>query len=98
MRRNAILRGFLAATLLTLGAGPIGAEPLELNDEATLASLLAVVKGKNVEIQLVSGEKLTGNVKFVGQHTLQLARLRSREFYDAYIRLDQIGAFVISNQ
>ena len=86
------------ALTLTLSTTALYADRPQLQDDATLTSLLQQLSGKNVEIQLTSGEKLAGTVKQVGQHILLLARLKGRDFFDAYIDVDDIVAIVISNQ
>lgn len=51
--------------------------------------------GEKVELVLVSGKSLTGTVKAVGLATVHLGALEGKEFYDALVQVDQIGAVVL---
>ena len=96
---NKTLSATACVLLMLLTSGNYAtAGKLEFTEPDKLGSLLKMVQGKVVEIQLTTGEKLAGTVQQVGSHSLLLARLKGRDFYDAYINIDNIAAFIISNQ
>ncbi len=51
--------------------------------------------GERVQVRLVSGGDLEGTVENVGSDVVHLSRLSGRDFYDALVRIDQIGALVV---
>jgi hypothetical protein len=63
------------------------------NDSSLQTSLLQF-KGKTIEIQLKSGQQLTGKVSEVGNHLILLKELRGKEYYDALIEIDDIAALI----
>jgi len=48
--------------------------------------------GKNVFVHLRSGKTLEGYVKAVGNDFVHLEKLAGRDFYDAFIRIEDISA------
>jgi len=58
------------------------------NMKDTLNSLI----GKKVSLSLRSGAVYGGLVKAVGDHFLHLEKIQSKEFYDAFIRIEDISA------
>ena len=53
---------------------------------------LKALKGKQVSLVLVSGKTFTGLVKEIGPHLIHLEKLKSKEYYDALIRLSDVCA------
>ncbi|MGH7231479.1 MAG: hypothetical protein ACREJU_09000 [Nitrospiraceae bacterium] len=51
--------------------------------------------GKRVRMKLVSGQDLDGKIIKVGSQAVHLAELTGMDFFDAVIRLDQVGAVII---
>jgi len=56
--------------------------------EDNLKSLI----GKKVYVTLDSGKTLAGSVKEVGKHLIHLEKLDGKDFFDALIRIENIGA------
>lgn len=48
--------------------------------------------GKDVVVHLRSGKTLQGYVKSVGNDFVHLEKLAGREFYDAFVRIEDISA------
>ncbi len=61
----------------------------------TIRTVLAERIAKPVTLQLDSGQELTGVVRSVGERVVQLERLSGREFYDAYVDLDEVAAVIV---
>ena len=53
---------------------------------------LKLFTGKDVFIHLRSGKTLQGYVKAVGNDFVHLEKLAGRDFYDAFIRIEDISA------
>ncbi len=90
--------GLAMCVLILAASSNVYAEKLPFQDTDTLNTLLLALQGKQAEIHLASGENLAGIVKQVGTHTLLLARLKGRDFFDAYINIDDITVLIVSNQ
>lgn len=71
---------------------------LELQKQDTLKTLLIQSSGKNVTLKLGSGEELSGELNFVGQHIVKLHALKGREFFDAVIEIDSIHGIISRNR
>jgi hypothetical protein len=102
MRRNAaaVTLGLAFAVLATtVPAGQAAArkEPGETRYDLaqSLAASLGRHVGERVELILISGTSLKGTVKDVGSATVHLTGLEGREYFDAVVRVEQIGAFVV---
>jgi hypothetical protein len=48
--------------------------------------------GKRVALRLASGEDIEGTVTTVGNSLVHISRLAGKEFYDAVVSIDKIGA------
>jgi len=83
------------ATLSLLVSFFVAADPIVIKPDDTLAQLLAEQKGKRVTVRLVSGEELTGTVREVGTHLLQLGELVGKDFFDGVVDLTKITAIVV---
>jgi hypothetical protein len=53
---------------------------------------LKMYVGKDVVVHLRSGKTLQGYVKSVGTDYVHLEKLAGREFYDAFVRIEDISA------
>jgi hypothetical protein len=53
---------------------------------------LKLFSGKDVFVHLRSGKTLQGYVKAVGNDFIHLEKLAGRDFYDAFIRIEDISA------
>jgi len=67
-------------------------EGMQYNVNATVNSNLKVLSGKTVELTLISGQKLAGTIKEVGERLLHIEKIQGKEFYDALIQIDNIVA------
>lgn len=70
----------------------VAVEGVSYNVEASLADNLTALLGKKVYVTLESGKTFTGFVKAVGNHLLHLEKLAGKDYFDALIRIDSIGA------
>jgi hypothetical protein len=92
-------RALAAAFLLTAALAaprPALAEEKPAADVSVLSvkELLAANLGKRVSVRLTGGEAIEGVVSKVGDHAALLTSLTGRDFYDAWVRLEQIEAVV----
>lgn len=60
---------------------------------ASMSQNLKSFIGKKINVTLDSGQVISGTVKSVGDHMLHLEKLSGKEYYDALIRIENIGAF-----
>jgi hypothetical protein len=84
----------LLMPLATAGAASnlVAVEGVSYNVDASLADNLTTLIGKKVYVTLESGKTLTGFVKAVGNHLLHLEKLAGKDYFDALIRIERIGA------
>lgn len=68
---------------------------LEIRSSDTVRTVLARLLGKRVGVVLTTGPELAGVVVSVGDKVVHLSALTGRDFFDAVVSLDQIGAVVI---
>lgn len=71
------------------------AETLAPAKDSTQATLLQTQVGKQVELRLTSGEKISGKVTFVGENIVHLSTLTSMEMFEASVSLSDISAVVV---
>lgn len=67
-------------------------EGMSYNLSASLGDNLKALIGKKVYVTLDSGKTLAGFVKEVGNHLIHLEKLDGKDFFDALIRIEDIGA------
>ena len=67
-------------------------EGMSYNLTASLGDNLKALIGKKVYVTLDSGKTLAGFVKEVGSHLIHLEKLDGKDFFDALIRIEDIGA------
>ena len=84
----------LAALWLPL---PVAAQDgkLDVKTTDTVKTLLERQMGKRVSVVLTTGPEIAGVVTVVGDKVVQLSKISGREFFDAVVVLDQIGAVII---
>ena len=93
-----ILGALITIAFLTLpaevdaGATAVPIEGMSYNVNISLADNLKSFVGKRVTVTLSSGSSFTGSVKEVGDHLVHLEELDGKDFFDALIRLENIGA------
>lgn len=79
-------------TAMSLGAH---ADTLAPAKESTQATILQSQAGKQVELRLKSGEKISGKVAFVGDNVVHLTTLTGMEMFEATVSLDSISAVIV---
>jgi hypothetical protein len=82
----------ILATAMTLSAQ---ANTLTPAKDSTQAALLQTQSGKQVELQLKSGQSIGGKVTFVGDNVVHLTAITGKEMYEATISLSDISAVVV---
>ncbi len=104
MRKNIISRKMATLTvglllngslLLMAGLGQAGLAELPglaYDVNTSLADNLKGLIGKKVHVTLANGATLTGNVKAVSNELLHLEKLEEKEYFDALVRIAEIGA------
>jgi hypothetical protein len=89
-------RGWVVGTLLGgLIVAPVGAEEWVVPAGATLQQILAAQQGKRVTIRMGDGGELSGLVRQVNPSVLHLGELVGKEFFDAVVALDKVGAVIV---
>ena len=78
----------------TVQAQPKGMaiEGIGYNVNASMAENLKSLSGKKVSVTLDSGKTITGVIKAIGDHLLHVEKIEGREYFDALIRMESIGA------
>lgn len=96
--QRASVRSFLVfAAVVLVGVPSAFAEEtkLEVNDPNAIKVNLEKLAGQSVTLRMSSGEELAGVVAEVGSSAVHLTSLTGKEFYDAVVRLDQVGAVIM---
>ena len=90
-------RVLAVAILLAALSLPAAAQEakLEVRSNDTVRTVLERQVGKRVSVVLTTGPELAGVVTSVGDKVVHLSELTGREFFDAVVNLDQVGAVVI---
>ena len=68
---------------------------LEVKSTDTVRTLLERQIGKRISVVLTTGPELAGVVVSVGDKVVHLSELTGREFFDAVVNLEQVGAVII---
>ena len=71
----------------------VAVEGASFTINASMSQNLQSFIGKTITVTLDSGKVISGTVKSVGDHMLHLEKLSGKEYYDALIRIENIGAF-----
>ncbi len=97
MTAGRIAMAVLTAFAFCLMACPVFAEEgkFDLNTAAAIKDILKDQTGKRVIVRLDAGEELEGTVSKVGDQLVHISRLSRRDFFDAVVRIDKIGAVII---
>jgi hypothetical protein len=97
MRLSAAVAAVTLALVLCLPASDAPAQDaaLDVKSGDTIRSILERQMGKRVALVLTTGPELAGVVKIVGDKVVQLSALSGREFYDAVVSLDHVGAVIV---
>jgi hypothetical protein len=87
----------IASSAAVLGSSSVHAEQAAADTPAfsTGASMTENLKGlsgKRVTLYLVGGSMLTGTIKTVGDHFVQLEKLDGKDYFDALVAVDRINA------
>jgi hypothetical protein len=67
-------------------------EGVKFDVSISMKDNLKLFSGKNVFVHLRSGKTLQGYVKAVGNDFVHIEKLAGRDFYDAFIRIEDISA------
>jgi hypothetical protein len=95
-----VTKNILCAFVLIVGCS-VWYAPNAVADEQTyeLKSAAATVKdvlaeniNKRVIVRMDTGENLEGTVSKVGDSLVHLSKIAGKDFYDAVVRIDKIGA------
>jgi ABC-type uncharacterized transport system ATPase subunit len=97
MRLSAALAVVALAVASQLPLAPARAQDtkLDVRSTDTVRSLLERQAGKRVSVVLTTGQELSGVVTGVGDKVVHLSELSGREFFDAVVSLEHIGAVVV---
>ena len=82
----------VASTTALAGAKTVAIEGISYNVNSSLNENMAALIGKQVSVTLNSGKTFVGLVKAVGSHLVHLEKLDGKEYYDALIKMEDIGA------
>lgn len=83
---------FLFFPVAVQARSAVALEDVNFNVSGSIKENLKAYVGKDVLIHLRSGKTFQGYVKSVGDHFVHLEKLSGRDFYDALIRIEDIGA------
>jgi small nuclear ribonucleoprotein (snRNP)-like protein len=106
MRKKTKMMNSVGVTLAILFYGTMLTLPVEVvakpkvvaikgmsyNVNSTMADNLRSLIGKKVYVTLDSGKSFTGLIKEVGNHLIHLENLDSKDYFDALLRIEDIGA------
>ncbi|MCP3953948.1 MAG: hypothetical protein GY697_17285 [Desulfobacterales bacterium] len=70
----------------------VAVQGVSYNVNAPIVTNLKALNGKRVYVTLNSGKVFTGLVKEVGEHLVHIEKLVGKEYFDALIRIEDIGA------
>ncbi|MBI5550979.1 MAG: hypothetical protein HY911_05670 [Desulfobacterales bacterium] len=76
----------------SLAGNVVAVEGAKFDTALSLADNLKSYEGKMVTVHLKTGGSLQGNVKSVGKDLVHLEKLAGKEYFDALIRIEEIGA------
>jgi hypothetical protein len=95
--RSVVFVVMLMVGFMGISAPIVSAEEVkvDLKPATTMKALFADAIGKRVILRLESGEELEGTVSVVGEHLVQISKLSKRDFFDAFVGIDRIGAVII---
>ncbi len=87
----------LVGTLFAGGNNAVSADDsvFQLSGENPVSQTLNKNVGKKVTLKLASGVELKGKVSAVGDLAVRVSELEGQEFFDAWVRLDDIAAILV---
>ena len=96
MKARNLVVGLLIFGIITLGSSNlIMAEKGKADvDMASIVNVLNQQAGKQVELVLRSGEKLSGTVAKVDDDIVRIEKLAGKDFYDAVVRIKAVDAVI----
>ncbi len=93
--RSSVVVALVCMASTTLPVIPVAAQgKFQIESADTIKSVLERQIGKAVRLRLQSGEEIGGTVTKVGDQVVHLSELAGREFFDAVVRIDGIGAVI----
>jgi len=94
MLRVAVIGLVLFTAPIAAHSQPAGDAPTTLSAAASLRDTLESLRaaGKPVELVLKNGKSYAGKLAAVGEHAVIVSEIRGKEFYDAYIVLEDVSA------
>ncbi len=66
-----------------------------IQESDDIQAVLLPYMGKRIIIGLDAGQEMTGTLKKVGDHLIQLSAPAGKEFFDAMIRIDRITSVMV---
>jgi len=89
----------LSAFVLSLAAGILAAQAdaagLQVGASDTVQAVLAAQKGAKVTVRVRSGQDITGTVREVNNHVVQLGAVTGKEYFDAVVPLEAVDAIFV---
>ncbi|MGQ0587510.1 MAG: hypothetical protein ACT4PK_09960 [Gammaproteobacteria bacterium] len=82
--------GVVAGAVLLACAGAAVAQ-----SAPSIEATLSANAGKRVTLRLKDGDELTGILAGTSPVTVKLVELSGKEFYEAVVRIDEIGAVIV---
>ena len=92
---RALLAAALTALCLSASAALAQDAKLDVRQADTVRTVLERHVGKRVSVVLTTGPELAGVVQSVNDKVVHLSELTGREFFDAVVNIEQIGAVVM---
>lgn len=80
------------AVSMELSAQTVAVQGINYNVSGSLKDNLKSLTGKDIYLSLRSGKIYQGYVKSVGDHFIHLEKIAGKDFYDAFIRIEDISA------
>jgi small nuclear ribonucleoprotein (snRNP)-like protein len=80
------------AGVTTAAAETVAIEGVQFRVSQSLTDNLKPFVGKMLYVHLRSGQTLLGSLKAVGDHWIHLEKVAERNFFDAFIRSEDISA------
>lgn len=81
--------------VLSMVSLPSAAVQLAVGGSDNIQKVLAGLQGQRATVKLESGDELTGTIKVVNAHVVQVAQLSGKEFYDAVVAISSVAAVIV---
>ena len=82
----------VAAGIFTAQANAAG---LQVGAGDTVQTVLAAQKGAKVTVRVRSGQEITGIVREINTHVVQLGAVAGKEYFDAVVPLEAVEAVYV---